>query len=58
MDIKSKEQAIMILRNIDSALDRMTVQGKQNCLTVVAVVQDINRLISFLTQEGNDTAEK
>lgn len=53
--VTSKEQAIGLLLNVYDALDRLTVQGRDNCLIVVACGSDIQAIRRFLLDEVEET---
>lgn len=51
MEIKSTAQAIAVIKSMQKSLNQLVVQGCDNCYRVVAIHNDMEALVSFLSDE-------
>lgn len=53
-EIKSNADAIQYLTAIESAINVLTVSGRQNCGIINAVCNDLERVTNYLKQSGGE----
>ena len=54
MPIKNNDDAVRYLQSILMALDAVQVSGRQNCGIINAVCNDLDRVVNYLKQSGDE----
>lgn len=55
MPIKNNADAVRYIESIQTALEMVTVAGRQNCGIISAVCNDLDRVLKYLKEGGESS---